>query len=192
MDDIEDTQWTPAARQAYSRRADQLADALRSHVAANLDRSGRDTDMGSYLASVKALREAVAAFDDAEFDWCGSFPLGFDADDEDEDQDEWEDDDDQVEAGQFLTLSGQWDFRLTDPTATIQAGRAAYLRAWPDDSADDADARVQDVRDAASEVLHAEGVNGLLQTNGLAPLSYSIEFHLHDGTPAPEQDDETD
>ena len=190
MDDIEDTQWTPAAREAYSRRADELADAIRSHVAANLDRSGRVNEMESYLASVKALRHAVAAFDDAEFDWCGSFPLGFESD-EDEDQDEREDDDDEVETGQFLTLSGQWDFRLTDPTATIQAGRSAYLRAWPDDSAEDADARVQDVRDAASEVLHAEGVNGLLETSGLEPLSHSTEFHVHDGTQTPEQDDET-
>lgn len=193
-DDCQDTQWTAGARETYVRRADDLVEALRAHVAANLERSGHGKELEPYMASATKLRDLAAAFDDAEFDWCGSFPLGLETDD-DEDDDEWENDEDDdeeaVDFAQFLRFSGQWEFRVTDPDATIEAGRAAYLRVWPGDSPEDAEARVQDIGNAASEVLHADGVNGLLDTAGLEPLSYSTEFELHDGTMGPDETDET-
>lgn len=41
-----------------------------------------------------------------------------------------------------------WDFRITDEVAVLAAGRAAYLRAWSDDTQEDAEIRVQQVGDA--------------------------------------------
>lgn len=40
-------------------------------------------------------------------------------------------------------LVGRWDLRVVDEDAFIEAGRAAYLKAWLDSVQDDAVIRVQ-------------------------------------------------
>lgn len=180
--DYGDTQWTDAAKSAYKLRAQELIEALQAHLTANLMRSGRQKELQPYFESADRVMASAQAFNEAEFDWCGSFPLdlGPDAeDDEDEDLDE-------RAGGQVLSVVGRWDFRITDEDAVLAAGRAAYLRAWPDDTQEDAEIRVQQVDGAAAELEHADGLTALDNAAGLELHRDVIGFIVHDGG-----DDET-
>ncbi|MDF2090944.1 hypothetical protein P0Y31_01175 [Knoellia sp. 3-2P3] len=159
-----DTQWTPEAKQAYVACADELIEALRTHVAANIRRTGRQKELGPYVDSAETLVTVAHAFEDAEFNWCGSFPLGLGAEDDLELDDE---DEEEVPEGRMLSVFRRWDLDILDEAAVIAAGRAAYLRAWPDDTEEDASLRVQDVEMAASEIIHADGIDALGSTEGL-------------------------
>lgn len=177
-DEYEDTQWTDKAKQAYERRADELMEALRAHLAANLNRRGRQKEFGAYFESAESLMDATRAFNEAEFDWCGSFPLGLRPDEDDDEDEEWEDQD---ESGSILSVVGRWDFRITDEAAVIAAGRSAYLRAWPDDTHEDAEHRVQQVSDAAAELTHADGLSRLEDVDGLSLHRDVTGFFVHEG-----------
>ena len=183
-DDYEETQWTDKAKQDYQERADGLIDALRAHVSANLTRAGRQKELGPYFESADDLMKATRAFNEAEFDWCGSFPLGLRPDEDDEDEDELEEQPEAV--GDVLTLLGRWDFRVTDEAAAVAAGRRAYLAAWTDDTEEDAESRVQHVDDAAAELMHAHGLAGLENAEGLSLERDATAFMIHEG-----EDDET-
>src|SRR5262249_10784313 len=153
------------------------------HLTANLTRTGRQRELLPYFQSAERVMASARAFNDAELEWCGSvsLDLGPDAhDDDDEDLDE------EPEGGQILSVLGRWDFRITDKDAVLAAGRAAYLRAWPDDTQEDAEIRVQQVADAAAELDHADGFTGLDNVAGLELHRNVIGFVVHDG-----EDDET-
>ncbi|GAA1979339.1 hypothetical protein [Microbacterium pumilum] len=177
-DDVEsETQWTTAAREAYSARGEELLNALREHIALTLTRTGRQAEHAQYVPSAAQLHAAAVAFDDAEFDWCGSFPLGLDADrwdDDEEDEDEEEDDSD------ILTVVGRWDYRVVDETALISAGRAAYARAWVDDTDEDASIAVPDAASAARELAHLDGWGVLEHAEGLESLASTQTVILHE------------
>lgn len=175
-DEYRDIQWTAEAKQAHQRRADELVEALRVHLTANLERRGRQKEFGAYFESAEALMDATRAFNEAEFDWCGSFPLGL-RPDEDEDE-EWED---QEESGSILSVVGRWDFRITDAAAVIAAGRCAYLSTWPDDTQEDAEHRVQQVSDAAMELTHGDGLNGLEEADELSLHRNVTGYFVHEG-----------
>jgi hypothetical protein len=179
----EETQWTDTAKQAYQERADQLVEAIRAHVAFATARSGRQKEMGAYFDSADNVMEAAQAFNDAEFDWCGSSALSLlleDEDDEDDDLDAGE-----PRPGNLLSVLGRWDFRITDESAAVAAGRRAYLSAWTADTAEDAEIRVQHVGDAAAELMHAHGLEAIGAAEGLAPERDTVVFLVHDG----EEDD---
>src|SRR3954463_11210595 len=89
-----ETQWTSSAKEAYAASVEQLIVTLREHAQLTLDRSGRQVEHEPYSSSAERLFRAAAAFDEAEFDWCGRFPLGLDADEFEE-----EDDDDETVDG---------------------------------------------------------------------------------------------
>lgn len=180
-----ETQWTPEAKDAYATRVEELIAALRDHVSSTLTRSGRQKELQPYFESGKRLMAATRAFNEAEFDWCGSFPLGLRPDDED-DQDEEEEWEDEPASGSILSVLGRWDFRITHEAAAIAAGRIAYLRAWPDDTEEDAVTRVQQVGDAAAELMHSDGLAGLERADGLRLERDATVFVVHDG-----EDDET-
>jgi hypothetical protein len=131
-----------------------------------------------YFASQEELRSAAVAFDDAEFDWCGFFPLGVQDFEDDE-----EDEGDEVAPASngVLTAVGRWDFRITDTDAVVEAGRAAYSKAWPDATPEDALERVQGPESAASEISHADGWSELSSTSGLFLYRDVIRFITHDG-----------
>lgn len=181
-DDLGDTQWTDAAKVEYQQRALALIEELRRHVDSTLARTGRQTELQPYFQSVDQLMTAARAFNDAEFDWCGSFPLALD-DEEDDDDNSWQDEEpeDALEEQPILTVLGRWDFRVTDAAAAIVAGRAAYLRMWSDDTDEDASIRVREVKDAAAELMHEDGLAGLESADGLHLERDATAFVLHEG-----------
>lgn len=173
-----DTQWTPDAKQAYAKRAEDLIEAIRNHVAANITRTGRQKELGPYFESAETLVTVARAFENAEFNWCGSFPLGLGIDD---DLDLDDEDEEEVTEGPILSLFRRWDLNILDEAAVIAAGRAAYLRAWPDDTEEDAATRVQDVEMAAAEIIHADGIDALGGTDGLRAERGATTILQHDG-----------
>lgn len=188
-EDDRDTQWTPAARNAHTARGEQLLRALREHVTLTLARSGRRAEDAGYFASTSRLQRAAAAFREAEFDWCGSFPLGLDTDRWDDDEN-GEDEDEQGESS-ILTVVGRWDYRITDEPALIAAGRATYARIWVDDTEEDATIAVSDSAGAASEIAHADGWGALSNTDGLDSLAstQTVIIHEDDGASSIDDDD---
>ena len=183
-DDYEDTQWTDAARRAYESRARELIEALQAHLSVNLTRSGRQKELQPYFESADRVMAFARAFNEAEFDWCGSFALDLRSDAEDGEDEEALDD--EPVGGEILSVVGRWDYRITDEDAVLAAGRAAYLRAWPDDTQEDAEIRVQQVSDAAAELEHAGGLTELDNAAGLQRHRSVISLVVHDG-----EDDET-
>jgi hypothetical protein len=59
--------------------------------------------------------------------------------------------------GSGLSVLQRTDYRVIDESAVIQAGRAAYREAWPDDTADDAVADVTSIGQALYQITHASG-----------------------------------
>ena len=174
-----ETQWTPQARAAYGQRLEELHAALDAHAAVVLDRSGRESEMKGYFASADRLARAAAAFDDSEFELCGSSALTVDVDEDDDDDEVW---DSGTEAtGEVLSILGRWDYRVFDEAATITAGRAAYLRAWPDATEEDASVRVQDIEHAVGELMHADGLAVLGDTPGLQLERDTVFVLSHEG-----------
>lgn len=178
--DDDPTQWTASARSTYERAAAELIESVRHHAAGTLERQGRQAEFNSYFDSVDALRSAVSRFADAEFDWCGSFPLppgiGSEIDDDEEDDDE--DDgfvpDGRTEQGAVVAVIGRWDFRILDADALVESGRTAYGRAWPDDDAGDAAVAVADATSAVRELLHLAAVEDLEDEPALDPVRGAV------------------
>ncbi len=173
-----DRQFSQGARESYAQRAEALLAALRKHIDLTLNRTARQRELESYFTSQSTLIEAARAFDSAEFDWCGSFPLGLPLDD-DEDDEDW--DDDVSSSGEVLSVIGRWDYRVTDEDALVDAGRRAYLAAWPDDTQEDAEYRVTDARSAAGEILHDEDLAALSETLGLLRYRFLAQILTHVG-----------
>lgn len=187
-EDSIDTQWTSEARAAYERRAAAFLESLQRHVSQTLSGKGRQAEFRQYFASQEELRKAAVAFDSAEFDWCGSFPLGI-QNFEDDEADEREARDEVAAASDgVLTAVGRWDFYITDADAVVAAGRAAYTSLWPDDTPEDAQERVHDPASAAGEIVHAAGWSALSSTSGLLQERDFTQFITHDGL----DDDEWD
>ncbi len=164
------------AKQSYARNAEALIEALQEHVQLSLARSGHESELSAYLESVMRLRDAAGAYNESEFDWCGSFPLALDSDADDFE----EEDDEESESGDVLSLTGRWDFRVTDEKKVLRAGRQAYRRAWPEESKKDAKHRVQDLESAAAEVMHADGLAGLERVDGMYLERWTNSFSVAD------------
>jgi hypothetical protein len=177
-DEVVDTLWTSEAKQAYVERAEELIEAIRTHVAANVTRTGRQKEIGPYFESAETLVTVARAFENAEFSWCGSFPFGLGLED---DLDLDDEDEEEATEGPMLSIFRRWDLNILDEAAVIDAGRAAYLRAWPDDTEEDASVRVQDVEMAASEIIHADGIDALGSTEGLRAERGATTIIQHEG-----------
>lgn len=177
-EEIEDgTQWTDGARERYRETAAAFAEAVAAHAEKVVSRSGRQVEHVEHFASVMRLRRAAAAFDDAEFDWCGSSVFGIGTDDEDDDE---LDELDATTSHRTLTIVGRWDYEIADADAFVTAGRDAYARVWPDDTSEDATAAVTDVASAAREIAHADGWGALGDADGLEPLASTTSTFVHD------------
>jgi hypothetical protein len=180
-----ETQWTPDALSAYRSSAEVLVQRLQEHVRLTAGRQGRQRELGAYFTSAEQVQEALNAFAGAEFDWCGSFPVrtsealeGYD----DEDVEAGPVSDPSVEQAPIVSVLGRWDYVVTDVAALVEHGRGAYLRFWPDDTADDADVRVTDVTSAIREILHAARLRDLEESPGLEPALSTVELVRHAGT----------
>ncbi|MDO8145641.1 MULTISPECIES: hypothetical protein [unclassified Isoptericola] len=188
-EDYVETQYSEAAKDEYRRRADEFVAALREHVELVLTRKGREREIPEYFGSTTNLENAAEAFNDAEFEWCGSFPLAL-ASTEDDDDDLDEEEEPERPLNPVVTMVGRWDFRVTDEDALIESGRAAYLDAWPDEDREDAEARVRSLVAAAAEVSHRGGPGALEMADGLEPERATFEFVLHEGGDDDEFDDD--
>ncbi|WP_194846625.1 hypothetical protein [Mumia zhuanghuii] len=193
-DGFHETQWTDEAREEYEKRAAELVAAVRAHVALTLDRRGRQVEALTHFPSAERLVEAAAAFDDAEFDWCGSLALGVslpdledDEDDDDDDDDEEDDGDDEDDGASTLRVSAAYTFRVLEREAVVRAGREAYATCWPQDTPEDAEYAVHDVVTAAGEIVHAHGMSALENTDGLELFESALEFAEEE----PEPEDES-
>lgn len=186
MDEDEDTQWTDAARARYEDAAAAFAAVISAHVAETVKRSGRQRELGPYFESTDVIQAAAVAFNEAEFDWCGSFPLALGNDDFDED-DEGGDDEDEAE-GDVLSVVGRWDYRLTDPVAVLSAGRQAYAKTWADDTEEDAEFAVQTVQNAVGELMHFPDLAQIEGVPGLQISQYWVNTFVHDGSETDEDD----
>lgn len=177
-----DSQWTPAALAAYRAAADRLVETLREHVRLTVERQGRQRELHGYFASAEQLQAAVNAFAEAEFDWCGSFPVRTDLHHDDEEVDDGPVADPTLEQAPVVSVLGRWDYLVTDGAALVEHGRRAYLQAWPQDTEDDAAVRVTDVEGAVNEILHGPQLPELDDARGLQPLRSSALVVRHAGT----------
>jgi hypothetical protein len=186
MDDhLLDEQFSPSAAKSYQLQADKFIEALRRHVALTLGREGRMAELPAYGQSAEQLADAGASFDHAELRWCGSIPLGvqgFSDADDDRDEDALAEEATDVGEGEVLSGLGRWDFRVVDAEALMLAGRAAYASNWPQDTVEDAEVAVSDIRRAASELVHAGGWSALQDAPGLNPDRAVTIFVTHAGT----------
>jgi hypothetical protein len=147
----EETQWTTSARAAYIVAVEAASVALAAHAERVQARQGRETELMPYFNSAGTLQGALDQLREAEFDLCGSFPfspVGFD-------------DDDDEAVGGWLTVEFAAHYGIADEEKLIQAGRDAYLSAWPDQTPEDAEGRVTSPSVAISELLHTVGLAAL-------------------------------
>lgn len=165
MDD--DEQWSPAARERFATQVGALTEAVRRHGDALLALTGRQADIPVVFMANDALAAAAEAYADAQFDLTGSAP-SFKVDGDPDDLDD-EDDEELPAAVARLQLVRRTDYAVTDLDAVLAAGRSAYLRVWPDDTAQDAAADVDHLGRAIYQLEHADGPAGLEDVPGLAP-----------------------
>lgn len=169
MDD--DQQWTPAARERFAEQVGALAEAVQRHGQAILALSGRRAETPVLFAANDALAATAEAYADAQFDLTGTLPSFETYDDEGDDEADGEAGDAQEQplpVGR-LRIVRRTDFDVTDFAAVLAAGRAAYLRVWPDDTTEDAAADVRDLGQAIYQLEHAGGPAALEDVPGLAP-----------------------
>jgi hypothetical protein len=190
----EETQWTGSARAAYIVAVEAASVALTAHAEGVQARQGRETELGPYFNSAGTLQAALDQLREAEFDLCGSFPfssVGFDDDqfDDDEFDDNDEDGDSDGEAvGGWLTVELAAHYGIADEKKLIQAGRDAYRSAWPDQTPEDAEARVTSPAVAIGELLHTVGLAALDTDNDyLSPRWHQVSVKAStEEDPAPE------
>ena len=184
-----DTQWTSGARVAYRKRTEELIAALRAHLSHNLDRAGRQAELQPYFESAETLWQATKAFNDAEFDWCGSIPLALLDDDEDWDDEDDEDeghDDDETEGGTVLTIVGRWDFLLAGYRCVHRRGPQCLPQGVARRHRGGRRAPHRERGRRGHELMHRSELSGLEGAAGLQPIRSVTSFLVHDG-----DDDET-
>lgn len=170
-DDWEANLWTDSTRAAFVNEAERAISALRDHVAVVAGAAG-PSDGGSIAVSSEAVRQAFVALSNAEFDYAAQgSPFGPLESDE-EFTDDFEDVplDESAEHDQISILIRR-DFAVVSEAAVLEAGRGAYLRAWPDDTPEQAAADVTHLGRAVYQVMHAGGLDALSQTEGLQPTA---------------------
>ena len=182
-DDVVDTQWTSSALAAYRASAEQLVQRLHEHVRLTSERQGRQRESEGHFASAERLQQAVNEFAEAEFAWCGSFPVRIEEPSaSDEELEDGPVGDPALAQAPVVSVLGRWDYMVTDAAAFLEHGRGAYLRAWPDDTDDDAQVRVVDVESAVFETLHGPRLSALEEAAGLEPLWSTARVVRHAGT----------
>ena len=134
------------------------------------------------------MQSAAVAYNEAEFDWCGSFPLALRTDEDEFDDADAEGAEDDGNEGDVVSVVARWDYRVVDPHALLAAGRSAYSQTWPDDTEEDANIAVQSPPDAVSEMLHMPALTQLEGANGLEIGQVWVETYIHDGTETDEDD----
>lgn len=165
MDD--DEQWSPAARERFTAQVGALAEAVRRHGDAILALSGRQAELPVLFAANDVLAAAAEAYADAQFNLTGTLPSFETYDDEGEGEDYGAEELPPPVAR--LRLVRRTDLDVTDLDQVLAAGRAAYLRVWPEDTMEDAATDVDHLGRAIYQLDHAGGPAELEHVPGLTP-----------------------
>ena len=173
MDDAgwEEELWTDATRDAYLAQAEQAIAELRRHVAL-VAAATSENDEPRIDQSAESVRLAFIALSDAEFEYSSTL-APFSALETDDDQDADLEDiefDDTAEHHQ-LSLLMRRDYAVTSQQAVLIAGRATYLRLWPDETPDDAANEVQTLESAIYQLVHDGTIDALNEVEGLQPVA---------------------
>jgi hypothetical protein len=153
-EDDDFTPWTSAGADRLRAEARNAAAALIEH--ADTVAALGEHDFAELVAAGGRLMPFLLALSDAQFDYTGNGgPLG--------PLHAWDEDDDESDGsaeqshGSGLSVLQRIDYWVVDESALIEAGRAAYRNAWPDDTANDAAADVADIGRALYQIAHASG-----------------------------------
>jgi hypothetical protein len=177
-DTWEDNLFTDSTRATYLEAGEAAIDAFRAHLAL-VAASTSDADEPAIDDSAEAVRMAFLAVSDAEFNYSSTLAPFSLLEDEDEDDDDDEDEDkhdgeeaplDDEADHNKISIMLRRDFRLTSEKALIEAGRAAFSMAFPDDASAAATDDVQDLGRAIYQVVHAGGIDALNDVAGLDPV----------------------
>ncbi|MFE3448292.1 hypothetical protein ACFXJ8_05090 [Nonomuraea sp. NPDC059194] len=169
MGDEEVEQFSDEARDRLRQAAEALAAMVVRHAETLCGMEGRQREAPKIFALNGPLSEAAHRFRDAQFDLTGTFPFFDDPVEEDEEEAESE----ETEPAERIAVLMRHDFVITDREALMAAGRAAYLRVWPDDIEDDSEFDVQTVDRAVYQLMHASGEDEILYgVPGLKPTRY--------------------
>jgi hypothetical protein len=177
-----------------------LAAAITAHAEAVTSLTDSAGTTGVFAASDRLL-PAVLAFADAQFDYTGNgFPFDvLHAYAEDDDlpatdlalEAAAEDGGDEETTGPSVGISvlQRHDYRVINGAAVMSAGRAAYLRVWPQDDKAAAAADVTSVGRALYQIAHADGWNSLARVEGLRPTGGGVRVVNREDTLGPDPDE---
>jgi hypothetical protein len=179
-DDVLYTPWTAVTAERLLAAASELAAAIGAHaeaIAAVRDQAGVE----EVYAADERLRVVMVGYADAVGDHTDSGTL-FATLDLDEPEFYPDDDERQGPAEPVVGISvlRREDYRVTDQTAVLAAGRAAYLRVWPEDSPDTAAGQVTHLGVALYEIAHADGWHTLDRAPGLEKVGSTVRVAAQD------------
>lgn len=193
MSDEEFQPWTPEGAARLRTAAAELAAAVTAHAEA-VTAVTNNAGITEVFAASDRLLPAVLAYADAQFDYAGNgFPFGVlhdyaEDDEEDDGADDGADEED-VEPSVGISVLQRHDYRVTDEAAVMSAGRAAYLRVWPEDDEAAAAADVTHLGRALYQIAHADGWNSLDRLEGLRPTGGSVRVVDREETLGPDPDE---
>lgn len=176
-DTTDPDRWSDEAKDAFVRAADALSSALRTHAVA-VAAAGSDSDVATIEAAKHALAEALETYDEAQYDYSGTFPpfaIIEEDGDEDEEGGHAHDHDHSAAAIADQDVSGvtilqRMDYRVTDPRAVIAAGKVAQQL-----SDGEIEGPVTGLGDALYALAHSNGLGGwnrLAETSGIEPVAH--------------------
>jgi hypothetical protein len=167
------TPWTPEGAARLRAAAEALATAVRAH-AESVIAAADQRDAPQVFAANDVVEPAVLEYAEAQFDFTGiGSPVGY-LDDSEEDHD-GDDDAVRAEPKAGITVLQRRDYAVTDEAAVLAAGRAAYLKVWPDDDEAAAAADVTHLGRALYQAAHAgEGFADLDEMPGLVPTGGAV------------------
>jgi hypothetical protein len=167
-DDLDHEPWSSEGAHRVLAAAERLTAAIKVH-ADSVTSATAHSELPAVFAASSALLPAVLEYADAQFDYTGNgFPFGVlhqFADDDSDDSDEHDQDETRPASG--VSVLRRHDYRITDEEAVLAAGRAAYLRAWPNDTERDAAVDVTHIGRALYQVAHADSWDSLDRLDGL-------------------------
>ncbi|SDV00710.1 hypothetical protein SAMN04488544_3360 [Microlunatus sagamiharensis] len=144
IDEAELDQYSDETRSRLKAAADAFATAIEQHTARLLELSGGSTQVHEVFGLNATVRRAAASWDDAVFDHTGTFPLAVDLDEDDEDDVLDDDEEEDLSSEVSVSVVSRWDLEVTSVEDVVAAGREAHRRNNPDESDQDARARIGD------------------------------------------------
>jgi hypothetical protein len=158
------TPWTEEGAARLREAAREVAQHIEAHAAA-LAGLVPDDFQGVFAANDR-LSEALIAYADAQFGYCGNpGPLGLVSAWNDDDTD---DVDENPSSASGFAVVQRCDYEVTDEAAILSAGVAAFRKSWPEASEIEAAADVSHLGRALYHVAHEAGTwDALRDTKGL-------------------------